>query len=125
MGCIVNLQWFYSDFTMQHFAEASHTLTCRRVVLNSDRIKLSVLRESGATSANKIGLQITREKYQTLTSKFRELETSKYYVHTYYIVLPYTVLFRAKFTIYYNHYRIVLFRAERGEDIYYILISFS
>ena len=33
MGRIVNLQWFYSDFTMQYFVKASAPLRCRRVVV--------------------------------------------------------------------------------------------
>ena len=33
LGCIVNLQWFYSVFTKQNFAKASTPLTCRRVVV--------------------------------------------------------------------------------------------
>ena len=32
MGRIVNLQWVYSDFTMQNFANASATRRCRRVL---------------------------------------------------------------------------------------------
>ena len=32
MGCNVNLQWFYSDFTMRNFAKKCCPLRCRRVV---------------------------------------------------------------------------------------------
>ena len=69
MEGIVNLQWFYNDFTMQNFAKASHTLRYRHVValqVGFGHLELMVRRDLHPRDAVSSGVNKARRPEQAV-----------------------------------------------------------